>query len=156
MKRLLIVLIVLIVSISSFSQAFNDSVIFKIYYSNLVTKSVKANQGTIAIYQDSSLLRLFNKHISINQNDINLSGWRIQIYNSSGKEAREEANEVRNKFMNSYFDTKAYLIYQPPFFKIRVGDFRTKQEAFALYKTLLTIYPLSYLVQDKINLPQMQ
>jgi len=143
-------------SIPVFSQAVNDSVIFTTYYSNLVSKTVKADQGKIAIIQDTSILLLLEKHIAINQNDINLTGWRIQIYNSSGKEARDEANEIRNKFMNTYFDTKAYLIYQPPFFKIRVGDFRTKQEAFALYKTLLTVYPLSYLVQDKINLPSFQ
>jgi hypothetical protein len=155
MKKIFVVLIVSMVSFSAFSQTLNDSVSFKAYYSDLISKSAKANQGSVSISQDSSLLRLLNKHIFINQNDINLTGWRIQIYNSSGKEAREEANEIRNKFMNSYFDTKAYLIYQPPFFKIRVGDFRTKQEAFALYKTLLTVYPLSYLVQDKINLPQM-
>jgi len=153
MRNKIIILILSIYSLSSFSQSLNDSTQFNSYFESLTSTR---NRCSIRIVQDSGIYRLIEKHIAINKNDINLSGWRIQIYNSSGKEARDEANEIRNKFMNTYFDTKAYLIYQPPFFKIRVGDFRNKQEAFSLYKSLLPVYPLSYLVQEKINMPPIQ
>ena len=52
-----------------------------------------------------------------------------------------------------YPDMGAYLIYQPPFFKIRVGDFRTKDEAYTFYKKLLSDFPVSYLIADQINYP---
>jgi len=153
MSKGIILFLFVLASFASFSQVENDSIQYHTFFNNLCSKN---NNASIIISQDTLINRLIEKHISINQADINLYGWRIQIYNSSGKEARDEANEVRNKFMNTYFDVKAYLIYQPPFFKIRVGDYRNKQEAFALYKTLLTVYPLSYLVQEKINLPTIQ
>ena len=152
MRVFLLILSMVTYSFTSFSQRANDTLQYNSFFKNLTTKG---STGNVKIIQDSSIYRLLEKHIAINQADINLSGWRIQIYNSSGKEAHDEANEIRNKFMNTYFDVKVYLIYQPPFFKIRVGDFRNKQEAFALYKTLLAAYPLSYLVQDKINFPSL-
>ena len=112
-----------------------------------------AGLGKITITQDELIGWVLNKHIAVNQNETKISGWRIQIYNSSGKDARDKANEVRNKFMNANVNTKAYLIYQPPFFKIRVGDFRSKQDAFALYKSIISLYPVSYIVPDKVNFP---
>ena len=156
MQKVILIFFVVTHSIIVFSQEINDSLHFNSFYQQLVSRTDKPNFGNVTIVQDSNIIRLIEKHITINKADINLTGWRIQIYNSSGKEARDDASEVRNKFMNSYFNVKAYLIYQPPFFKIRVGDFRTKQDAFTLYKLLLKEYPLSYLVQDKINLPPIQ
>ena len=138
-----------ICSLSEYVASQKDSSNFLNFMNKLQANTGK---GNITINQDSSVELLILKHIYLNTNDINLNGWRIQIYTSSGKEAREVANEERNKFMNTYSNVKAYLIYQPPFFKIRIGDFRTKQEAFTLYKTLLATYPTSYLVQEKINL----
>ncbi len=90
----------------------------------------------------------------MNKSDNKIQGWRIQIYNSSGKEARDEANEYRNKFLSKYPNLRAYLVYQPPYFKIRVGDYLTKPDAFRLYKEILAEFPVSYLVPDKINFPQ--
>lgn len=113
------------------------------------------NEGSVVVTQDAKIHYLVNKHIAINEEDKTIDGWRIQIYNSSGKEAREEANDVREKFLNKYPDVKAYLIYQPPYFKIRVGDYRTKQDAYEVYVDMVKSFPVSYLVPDKINLPEL-
>lgn len=111
--------------------------------------------GAITITQDPKIAALIEKHTRMNRADNKIPGWRIQIYNSSGKEARDEANEFRNKFLAKYPEMRAYVVYQPPYFKIRVGDFLTKQDAFRLYKDVLKEFPVSYLVPDKINYPQL-
>lgn len=113
-----------------------------------------ATHGIIVLQQDKQVDNLLSKHARINKSDNKIQGWRIQIYNSSGKEARDEANEYRNKFLSKYPNLRAYLVYQPPYFKIRVGDYLTKPDAFRLYKEILTEFPVSYLVPDKINFPQ--
>lgn len=112
-----------------------------------------SGMGTISINQDSRVQYLLNKHIKINEGAQTIKGWRIQIYNSSGKESKEQAKKVREKFLAKYPDVPAYLIYQPPYFKIRIGDFRTKQEAFYLYKDISSMFPVLYYVSDEINLP---
>lgn len=144
----------LVLSLTGFSQTGVDSLSQFSFFDKL--RSSKTGEGNIEISQDASITMLIEKHYKMSLNDINLSGFRIQIYNSTGKEARDEANEVRNKFMNTFSDVKAYLIYQPPYFKIKVGDFRTKPEAYLLYKKVLEQYPTAYIVQDKINLPPIQ
>lgn len=113
-----------------------------------------SKKGKITIYQDADIHLLQNKFVKIN-NDGKIDGWRIQIYNSSGAEAKEKAKEIRSKFVNKYPEVKAYTVYQPPFFKLRVGDFRTKQDAYKFYSEIMRAYPASYMVPDKIYLPQL-
>lgn len=152
-KALSLCIFIFLFSSSVSSQSRRDSL------SNHFVESLRSkpsgDQGTVTIEQEPLVGWLLNKYEDINKADNKISGWRIQIYNSSGKEARDEANELRNKFMNIFSNHKAYLIYQPPFFKIRVGDFRSKQEAFELYKNVLKFFPVSYLVPDKVNYPSL-
>ncbi len=113
--------------------------------------------GVIEIQQDDRIPALVEKHIAINKaNNGKFSGWRIQIYSSSGTTSRAEAQGVRKAFLAKYPDVNAYLIYQPPFFKIRVGDFRTKSEAYSFYKQILLEYPVSYLITDQVNYPKLK
>lgn len=52
-------------------------------------------------------------------------GFRIQLYN--GFEV--EAKKTRAKFRLDFPDTKTYLIYRQPEWKIQVGLYKTKLEA---------------------------
>lgn len=119
------------------------------------TVEVDSAIGLVKIQQDPRILELVQKHVKSSELANGIDGWRIQIYNSSGRVARDEANDERTRFLNKYPDLKAYLIYQPPYFKIRVGDYRSKQEAYKMYKQIVKQFPVSYLVPDKINLPDL-
>lgn len=114
----------------------------------------ESDYGTIVINQDPRIAELVNAHIDINKaNNGKIQGWRVQIYNSSGTNSRSEVQNARKLFLSKYPDVGAYLIYQPPFFKIRVGDFRSKDEAYCFYKQILADFPVSYLISDQINYP---
>jgi hypothetical protein len=52
-------------------------------------------------------------------------------------------------------EAEVYLIYQQPYFKVRVGDYRTKLEAEAVYRQLLHEFDKLFIVPDKINLPKL-
>ena len=63
-----------------------------------------------------------------------MEGFRIQIYSSSNRNAREESNKARAEFISKFPDIVSYPLYaEPGYFKIRVGDFRTKTEATKTY-----------------------
>ena len=151
MRFLVLFFVGLLTHTATFGQAKADSLTN--HYVETLNLPPSGKQGAITIKQDSLVGWLLNKYEAINAAENKMNGWRIQIYNSSGKVARDEANDIRNKFLNVYSNHKAYLIYQPPFFKIRVGDFRTKQDAFELYKSVMAVFPVSYIVNDKVNLP---
>jgi len=61
------------------------------------------------------------------------SGYRIQIYNGND---RDEANKIKLNFMQLYPETRAYLTYHNPQFRVRVGDFRTRKAASEFLRTL--------------------
>lgn len=117
--------------------------------------SADTTKGKIQLRGDARINELVKRHAAASEAAAGIDGWRIQIYNSSGRVARDEANDERTRFLNKYPELKAYLIYQPPYFKIRVGDYRSKQEAYKMYKQIVKQFPVSYLVPDNINLPDL-
>ena len=132
-------------------------ILFLFVASTAFSQNDTKKEGTITINQDERISELVDRHIEINKaSEGKISGWRVQIYTSSGTNSRNEAQNARKLFLSKYPEVGAYLIYQPPFFKIRVGDFRTKEEAYSFYKQLLVDFPVSYLVNDQINLPKLK
>lgn len=132
-------------------------IVLSVISSACFAQSIESNVGSVVIEQDPRVQELIDRHIEINKaNNGKIQGWRVQIYNSSGSNSRTEAQNARKLFLSKYPEVGAYLIYQPPFFKIRVGDFRSKDEAYNFYKQILPIFPVSYLISDQINYPKLQ
>jgi hypothetical protein len=76
-------------------------------------------------------------------------GYRIKIHFGVDK---EQAEGVRTKFGTAFPDYMTYREYQQPNFVILVGDFRTKLEAFEVYKKIKADFPNSFIVKGKIIL----
>ena len=81
-----------------------------------------------------------------------LNGYRVQIF--FGK--RDEALEQKARFRETHPDVRAYISYLAPNFRLRVGDFRTRMEGEKLKQSISQTHPGSYLVKDKIELPDLQ
>jgi hypothetical protein len=121
-----------------------------------------SRSGQLNIIQDPAIDTLINRCILINQNlkQINghygMVGFRIQIYASSNRMAKEEAPKVYADFFNKFPDIKLYSLFaKPAYYKIRAGDFRTKTEATKLYLIVSKEFPDAYLVPDFINYPDL-
>lgn len=111
------------------------------------------SSGSIKIKGDNIYLdSLIDKNISQNIINKTISGFRIQLF--SGNE-RNNANNIKTKFLRLFPEQTAYLSYQQPYFKIRVGDFRTKLEAKLFYNKIKEEFSESIIIQDKINLPKL-
>jgi hypothetical protein len=120
--------------------------------------------GQLNIYQDPVLDTLISRYILLNKkmffvtegNYYGMSGFRIQIYASSNRNARDESNKARADFINKFPDIVSYPVYQHPgYFKIRVGDFRTRTEATKLFLIISKEFPDSYIVPDIIHFPDL-
>jgi hypothetical protein len=116
--------------------------------------------GQLNIIQDPALDTLISRYIMGNKNleekigYSGMEGWRIQIYSSSNRNAREESGKARADFMNKFIDIDSYQLFaEPGYWKIRVGDFRTKTEATRLFLLVSKEFPNSYLVPDIIKFP---
>lgn len=116
--------------------------------------------GHLYIIQDQAVDTLISRYILANRNlgekngYIGMEGWRIQIYNSSNRNAREESGKVKAEFISKFQDIRAYELFENPgYFKIRVGDFRSKTEATRLFLLISKEFPDAYMVPDYINFP---
>ncbi len=79
-------------------------------------------------------------------------GFRVQICTESGNNARDIANGQKAHFYTKYEGKKAYLEWDTPNFKVRVGDFKNRLEATLYWKQVSEDFPTSYVVMDEIKL----
>ena len=111
--------------------------------------------STLTIERDSRLDSLLIKHRRVNGLKDGFDGYRVQLFSGSGTEARNQANDLRAEFMTLYPNVPAYLIYQAPNFKVRIGDFRTELEAIRLQRELSYQYPGGFVARDLIKFPRL-
>ncbi|MCU0377494.1 MAG: SPOR domain-containing protein [Bacteroidales bacterium] len=108
-------------------------------------------QEKLIINQDPALDTLISRHIMANAMKKGVDGWRIQIYRGGHRTANDDANKVRAKFMEDFPDVKTYLTFdRPNWFKVKVGDYRTREEAATIFFTVQAKYPEAYLIRDVI------
>ncbi len=69
--------------------------------------------------------------------------------------SKRKANEIKTDFLQLFPKTGAYLVYQQPNFKIRVGDFKTRLEAMKFFKEVQPLYGTAFLVRDDVKLPEL-
>ncbi len=118
--------------------------------------SQEAEQGNVKVIQDARVDTLMEKYIMVNEFDPDIKGFRIEIFFESGNQSKNKAIEAKSEFVNLFPEMPSYLTFQPPNYKVRVGDFRTKMEADKFLKEIETTYPSAFIVADKISFPKLQ
>ena len=114
------------------------------------------NTGQLNIYQDPRIDSLIGRYILYNMRLRGMEGFRIQIYSSSNKNAREESGKKRAEFINKFPGIVSYASFdRPAYYKIRVGDYRTRIEGIKYLLMIRRVFPDSDLVPDIINFPDL-
>lgn len=103
--------------------------------------------------QDPRLDKMINWHIEKNMKVDGIEGFRVEIFFSSDINAKENALKKKVEFLSQYPENTVHIKYDAPNFRVRVGDFRTKNEALKLYKEIKNKYPVAFIVADKIDFP---
>lgn len=111
------------------------------------------DRGSLTINQDERLDELVRRHIDINRKGEGMQGYRIRIFSQSGQTARQNANTTRAEFFNKFPDVETYLDWDPPNFRVYIGDFRTRSEALKMQREINPDYPNSFIVSSQISLP---
>lgn len=109
------------------------------------TSEKEVVQGVI-IHADPRLAILEKKHRNIQLGVIRSGrGYRVQIYNGND---RNKANEIKVDFMRRFPGVRTYLTYVQPQFRVKVGDYRTREEAHGMYTQVSPLYNPSMIVPD--------
>lgn len=104
------------------------------------------------VIRDPRIDRLVEKHRLYNQTNPGVDGFRVQIFFDSGNNSKKAAQTAREKFMETNPDVAAYLTFKAPYYRVRIGNFRTKLEAEGFLFQLATIYPNAFTVPDRVQI----
>lgn len=128
-----------------------------------------AGRGTVTIVQDDRLsarLSRANGDGSVSSSGnrtassyITVSGYRIQVFSDNNqRKSKDEANYKAQLIRASALDVETYVTFTSPFWRLRVGDFRTYEEADAKLRELKTEFPAfakeMRIVRENIRIPQ--
>ena len=107
------------------------------------------SRGRVEIKGDVAVSQLVQKHIELNERVRTIPGYRIQIASLTGTASKSRAFEMKDRIRASYPGVEAYVVFDEPNFKVKVGDFRTRLEAYVFLQRIRTEYP-GTVIRDNI------
>lgn len=133
------------------SERVDTALAGKDIFSVLPSRS-RGDAGDVRIYQSSSIVSAMKK-----SRESNLSrpfmGYRVRIFFDNRQSARQDSEAMMEKFESLYPGIPAYRSYVNPYFKITVGDFRTKSEAMSFLRQITDVFPKAFIVKEGIEYP---
>ena len=110
---------------------------------------------SVIVHKDPRIDLLVKKQIQINEETTREArrigkGYRLLVINTNN---RDEAAAAKTKVYTFFPELKSYLLYQAPYFKLKVGNFRDKKEAEDYQQRLLKYFPKGvFIMNDTIEI----
>ena len=106
----------------------------------------------VLVHKDPRLDLLVKKQASINtvsKKSIGrtMRGYRLMILNTN---KREDAIAAKTKVYTYFPELKAYLTYQAPFFRLKAGNFKTRDEAEKYKKEMAPLFPKGVFIMNDV------
>ncbi len=109
----------------------------------------------VTVHQDSAVTQLMEDHwTGTVRGEQEIPGWRLQIYSSNNQLAAKQEAEALKEQLETEIKEPVYVNFIQPFWKVRIGNFKTVEEAKAYKEELVKQFPElqaeSYPVKDMI------
>lgn len=110
------------------------------------------DSSSVIIHKDDRLDLLVKKQVQINEETSRDArkagkGFRLMIMNTN---KRDEAIAAKTKVYTYFPELKAYLSYQSPYFKLKVGNFKERKDAEEYQKRLNIYFPKGVFIMNDI------
>ena len=145
MKKLILSTLIFIVANGSYAQTSTKNFTELTYMQDSL--GMTKSGGNVEVTQDVKLEQLltnYSKAFKIKPDRL----WRVQIYFGIGRSARFTAQEIKANFESDHPGISAYLIFEEPYFKVKVGDFTNKLDAERLKAMLAEDYDKLFITED--------
>jgi hypothetical protein len=120
----------------------------------LFSSAQAQDTSSVVVHKDPRVDLLMKKQADINYAIKKASmrtakGYRLLVANTN---KRDEAIAAKTRIYTNFPELKAYLVYQSPYFKLKAGNFRTREEAQQYQKSLSVFFPKGvYILSDIIE-----
>lgn len=102
---------------------------------------------TASVEISDSLKLAMGMHL-INNMDKKNTFYRLRIFFDNNQNARSVSDDMMVIFKEKYPDIPIYRIYDNPYWRLTVGDFKAKSDALKLMDILKKEYPSIFLVRE--------
>jgi len=116
----------------------------------------KVGQGEVMIFQDMRINELVYNHIEQNKRKGGVPGYRIRIFSNLGSGARDQSQSTKARFYELFPEIPIHREYVSPYFRVLVGDYRTKVDALKDFNRIKRYFPSAFIVPDRINYPELK
>jgi hypothetical protein len=130
------------------TQAFHD------FLTNLQS-TPKSGEGSITIRQDTRLIYQAVRLNEINSKKKGVAGYRIKIFSSSGKDSRTKMLAELSRFVGAFETVQTYPEYDPPWWKIYVGDFYSRSQAEKVKQMIIKQFPKAFVRVARVKIPDL-
>lgn len=116
--------------------------------------TAQTDTGTVIVHKDPRIELLVKKQIEINEFTTrnarrSAPGFRIQVVSTND---RNKAFTAKSTIYQQFPELKAYLLYQSPFYKLKVGNFLKREDAEEYLTAIKQYFPAGvYIVRDVIE-----
>lgn len=130
--------------------------------------SIEPGKGRVIVYEDESITHVLGRPMAPPRNVYTstdgatqyyrVRGFKIQAF--SGNNQRTSKNEALRKqqqINNAYPEYETVLLFESPFWRLRVGNFEHREEAEEVLKEMVKSFPSfgkeMYIVVDEVKIP---
>lgn len=125
----------------------------------------KPGKGDVIVNQPEALRKMIGVRMhgdNVEKTDstafLKIQGFRTQVFSGNNqRRSKDEAFEKEKMIKELFPNVPTYVTYTAPFWKLRVGDFRSHEEAYHMQRLLMTAFPSfgkeMYIVREEVKIP---
>lgn len=122
-------------------------------------------KGKVIINQPEGIRRMVGTRLSgsnvektESETFLKVQGYRTQVFSGNNqRSSKDEAFRKEKEIKELFPDVPTYVTYTAPFWKLRIGDFRSHEEAYHMMRLLMDAFPSygkeMYIVKEEIKIP---
>lgn len=127
--------------------------------------SRQAGKGVVTVNQSAEIEKLvgarkYGKNVETTDDEtfLKIQGFRTQVFSGNNQRvSKDEAFKKEKEIKELFPDMPTYVTYDAPFWKLRVGDFRSHEEAYRTLRLLMDAFPSyakeMYIVKEEVKIP---
>ena len=108
-------------------------------------------KGEVNVIAEPEFHSILNKKLTYDVYNSGYNGHRVQIYFDSGNNSKQRAYDIAEVFYKRYPDIPAYITFKEPYYRVRVGNFRTRLDADKLMSDLIRYFSGAFVVKEFIS-----
>ena len=108
-------------------------------------------QQNVTYNLEKGIENIEQQYINAWKKNKKIDGFTIQITSFAGVNSRVSIERVEAQFRNQFPDIPGNISYSEPNFRLRVGNFRTKLEAYHALQKIAPSFAGAFVLKDQID-----